>query len=85
METTIIEGNKCPKCWAKIDANTCTDGDSTPDPGDFSVCSFCASILRYDSNLKLFLATAEDFAECDEEFVEMLNSLSAQFIGKWRI
>lgn len=38
----------CPYCGAEIDGYTGVTGDEIPDPGDPSVCVYCAGLLVFD-------------------------------------
>lgn len=49
----------CPKCNASLDSATSV-GLNTPSVGDFSVCLYCQSILRFGLGLVLEQATEAD-------------------------
>lgn len=58
----------CPVCEKKIDAVTRPDENgAVPSPGDISICFYCATVSRFDDNLKLEQLTNEQFAELPEE------------------
>lgn len=46
--------NACPACGSRLDAATAVREDARPDPGDVSVCVYCAAILRFDRELYLY-------------------------------
>jgi hypothetical protein len=50
----------CPFCFILLDTVNNTDGGTAPDPGDFTVCLGCASVMRFDENLQLVAAKFED-------------------------
>jgi len=62
----------CPVCREKLDAITPTSSDTPspgfiPDTGDFSVCIYCAAILRFRADRQLCMATAFDLMELCEK------------------
>lgn len=63
MATTKIDGNRCPKCGRKQDLSTSVENDSTPKPGDISICIGCIAVCRYDQQLKLALLTEKELEE----------------------
>ena len=61
-----VEGGRCPACHARLDAATDCGGEPRrPREGDFTLCLYCASILR--------LASGEDLLPATEEDLEMLR------------
>lgn len=52
--------NACPVCGARLDAATAVRQDARPDPGDVSVCAYCASVLRFDRELYLYAPAKEE-------------------------
>ncbi len=67
--------SKCPCCDAKLDAATGIGGDTPPDPGSFSICSYCKSLLVYDNDLALRKVTNEDLDELDPEKLAFLQKV----------
>lgn len=58
----------CPECGAELDHVTVYFGKPVlPTPGDFSVCSYCATVLIFDVDLKMRPATREDLDRVDNE------------------
>ncbi len=54
----------CPICHALLDdAESITEGNNTPSEGDFTVCLYCAGILRYTEKILLCKVNPEDLAE----------------------
>jgi hypothetical protein len=51
-----ITGSTCPRCHKQIDGGTRINdeggGSAQPLPGDFSVCLYCGTLLRYDEQLR---------------------------------
>jgi hypothetical protein len=44
-----IDGKpRCPTCERILDGFTAINGDRDPEPGDFSICLYCATPLRWD-------------------------------------
>lgn len=73
---------KCPKCSATLDGVTSVRGkDESPDQGDFTLCIYCATPLRFTDGLGLRLATEDDLAELDPTQREGLDHV-AQVVGE---
>jgi len=62
-----IAPSECPICEKKMDGATAVDHTHKPTPGDGTVCSYCASMLVYGSNLKLHEITLEEIAGFKEQ------------------
>jgi hypothetical protein len=62
-----ITASWCPQCNLELDGVTImrTDGpkDGLPEEGDYSICVYCAAILRFGAGLQLRKATPEDITE----------------------
>jgi hypothetical protein len=50
----------CPKCFHMLDAATNMEGPEKPEPGDYTVCIRCASVLRWNPDMQLELSSLED-------------------------
>ena len=50
----------CPHCFAGLSASTCITDAARPEPGDYTVCIFCASVLRFDERMDLQMSKLED-------------------------
>ncbi|NIT58395.1 MAG: hypothetical protein GWN00_19865 [Aliifodinibius sp.] len=55
---------QCPSCKAVVDGYTSVNCEGTPEPGDITICVYCNSILQFDSNMKMILASHEVIEEC---------------------
>src|SRR3954454_7351373 len=74
----------CPRCNSKIEGATGVTGRG-PSPGDWTVCLYCAAALRFDEQLAMRLATAEEVAGLDlqtRRLIENFKHLSKQFQGQ---
>ena len=65
----------CPACGATLDAVTNMVGERKPQPGDWSVCSYCAAVLRFQDE-----RTVRELEEGEEIPAEVLAV--AEFIKK---
>lgn len=74
-QTFRTEPNKCPSCSKTLNACTNTSGSSEPEPGDFTLCLYCAAICCFTESLSLRLATPTDLRELDFKQPEMLGLL----------
>jgi len=52
----------CPHCGKIMDGATNYTGPTAPKGGDFSVCIYCAAVLRFTGEMVLAEATREDLA-----------------------
>jgi hypothetical protein len=59
MKTVTMSTTVCPGCRAVINRAT-SEAGVTPEPGDITVCAYCARILAFTPALTLRLATAAD-------------------------
>jgi hypothetical protein len=44
---------QCVDCGKQLDGAAGVDTDDAPDPGDFTVCAYCGSIMVYNDGLTL--------------------------------
>jgi len=69
----IATDSSCPVCANNLDSATNADGsDHPPEEGDFSVCAYCASPLRFHrkspkDGLRLRLVSDADMSDLDRE------------------
>lgn len=49
----------CPKCFKLLDAATNMEGHEKPEPGDFTICIDCRSVLRFTPDMQLELSSLE--------------------------
>lgn len=49
----------CPQCFHLLDAATNMTSRDKPEPGDYTVCINCASVLRFGPDMLLELASLE--------------------------
>jgi hypothetical protein len=74
--TTRLVPSPCPYCCRVMDAATgiSPEGvDMMPDPGDFSLCSYCGEFLIYDKDLLLRKPT-------DDELITVGSHPDAQMV-----
>jgi hypothetical protein len=45
---TDLPPNNCPGCDRNLNATT---GDGGPSPGDYSICLYCATVLRFNEDM----------------------------------
>ena len=65
----------CTVCSHKLDAVSPMSGDenAVPKEGDFTVCLYCCSILRFTENLRLRQLFDGEFEQIDDEDKETLE------------
>lgn len=60
MKTIKIKVQYCPNgCGNKLDAVTSIYDESSPQEGDFSICSKCHAVLKFGKRWKLNLSSLE--------------------------
>lgn len=57
---------QCPHCGGILSGAASFEGHA-PEPGDFSVCIYCTSVLVFQPNLQVRLATNEDMKSFSPE------------------
>lgn len=58
--TTRFENARwCPCCFGVLSAATCLTDEVRPEPGDYTVCIYCASVLRFDGQMDYQLSSLE--------------------------
>lgn len=59
--------SRCPQCGYKLDAATKMHGEEkSPEEDDTSMCLNCGQVLKYQADLSLKKATAEEIRELME-------------------
>lgn len=73
MKKALPERDVCPVCRHLIDdATGVTDREATVDPGDPTVCVYCASFLRFGERLELIEMSLEDIAKLPDNIRRQL-------------
>src|ERR1700743_1857346 len=59
-----ITGSPCPQCFHNLNAvDAVGEKDEItipPEPGDFTICIACSSVLRFDDNMRLVLSSLSE-------------------------
>lgn len=66
MISARVKPSACPSCGVVMDAATIVSrkaGGATPRPGDFSLCLYCLSFLRYGEGLELNGLGPDDYMD----------------------
>jgi hypothetical protein len=50
----------CPVCGKIVDGYTCLDGEGKPSDGDFTLCVYCLTYLRFGFGLRLRIAKEKE-------------------------
>ena len=56
-----LPSSACPGCGTKVDCST-HFGDRRPEPGDVSICFYCASLLQFNNSLHLEAISEEELS-----------------------
>lgn len=69
----------CPCCGAKLDAvSGISDEGSIPEPGDFSICLYCGTILEYEEGFFLHVASDESLSRLNasepEVYIQLIQA-----------
>jgi len=54
---TKLPDRACPVCNNKLDAASAINADTSPQPGDVSICFYCGSFLIYSDDMSSRLLT----------------------------
>lgn len=76
MDTNDLDA-VCPYCGTATDAITSLTSKSLPQPGDVSVCIYCAGIWQFDDRLQP--------RDPDDDVLTDRGVLAAQKVAKERI
>jgi hypothetical protein len=81
-QTYRLSDSFCPVCFTRLDAATAMEEDHKPEPTDFTVCCYCASVLMFDGNMTLQLSSLMAIPEHSRmAFAQMVQTLTAH---PWR-
>lgn len=85
IKDTVTPTSQCCECGHAVD-RAAGIGDSTPVPGDYSLCIRCACLNIFDENLAVLAPTDDEmFAAAVDPGVQKLRSLildvNASFAG----
>jgi hypothetical protein len=61
--TTRIPETFCPLCFALLSGTTAMTNDKEPEPGDFTVCLYCAAVLIFGPRMELEKSSLMDIPE----------------------
>ena len=53
----------CPVCFTVLNATSAVTGDAEPEPGDFTICIGCRSILRIGEDFALTKSSLMEIPE----------------------
>jgi len=70
-ETTETKLDHCPYCKHKLCAASSVGKVALPSPGDFSICRYCGSLLRFSEGLLLRGATVDEETELQKHQPQM--------------
>lgn len=77
--TGRVEGQLCPSCATMLDGFTCVTAEAMPQAGDFTVCFYCANVLRWSEGMKLEKsALIEVPVEVRLSFVKLVEAIRAK-------
>lgn len=72
MKDTPTPHCQCPACKRELDGAFDWRGNSTPRPGDISVCCYCGHMCVFNHGLTLRSASAADFMALKPELREAI-------------
>lgn len=77
-EERKIKESKCPVCNAGLNAAEAASEefkDMRPEPGDLSVCTYCATILIFDEDLNLAIPEQEFMDSIPDDVTAQLKAV----------
>jgi hypothetical protein len=63
MPSQHSKAHTCPYCGSTLDAFTGVTGADLPDPGDPTLCGYCAGILVFNADLTTREPTEDELAD----------------------
>jgi hypothetical protein len=68
-EIRPVPTGHCVACFHKLEATTATAGDldAKPNPGDFTICFYCGTPMRFGATLQLQGVTPQELDELPDE------------------
>jgi len=82
MTTKNRNSYKCPVCGHNLDSEIWVTGDKDPQPGDISICYYCASANEFTENLNLKNITVHDFKLLDDATKSTILSILREILSK---
>lgn len=77
--TSIDLFPRCPSCDALLDdSRSLKDRMHKPTPDSFSICAYCAAVLRFNEDLSLRTTTSADLDELDPETRSLVERAAAR-------
>jgi len=68
MISTKLENKPtCPQCKATLDG--ASHADSTPEPGDLTICVYCTALLQFSDSMTLVGMDIDDISPADRESI----------------
>ena len=67
MTTTLLPRHGCPVCLRAVDAASDVEGNARPNPGDMTICAYCASLLEFDHEMRPQFVSDSTLAAMDTE------------------
>lgn len=71
-----VPKSKCPYCDKEHDGASSPEG-ATPNPGDYCICIWCASMLKFGDNMELLPVSKYE--------MNTLNNEHSEFMAKMRL
>ena len=62
-----LQKTSCPNCQKELDAASGINADITPKPGDYSICLWCGTFLKFTDTLDYVMLDAVEFAGLPNE------------------
>lgn len=80
-KTTRTPATWCPCCFHTLTATTCTTGEHSPEPGDYTICINCGEVLRWNDRMDLdqssLMEIPEDSRMRFAQVVQVIKGLTA--------
>jgi hypothetical protein len=73
----LLESGSCPVCKMVLDEISPVNTEGIPEPGSYTVCMYCGSILRFGLGMRLEEISKDELREMakDSELFELLTVL----------
>lgn len=75
MSSDFRTKGKCPVCSEILDGATNVTDDTSPQKGDVSICVYCGSVLVFNEDQTLRIATDEELKSMPADRMDMIKTI----------
>ena len=80
----MSDKQQCHSCFKLYEAHSDLNGESKPQPGDFSICIGCGAFSKFDDDMKLVALTETDMQLLEKEPEMLMQMQQCAFLIRQR-